>query len=56
MDRMMYRIIWYLIIGRGDKLIKTMHRHRDEYLNELTQREIDLACGLNDKRKVYFIP
>ena len=43
-------------MGRGDKLIKTMHRHQDEYLDELTQREIALACGLKDKRKVYFIP
>ena len=31
------------------KLIKTMHRHREEYPGELTQREIDLACGLKDK-------
>ena len=38
------------------KLIKTVHRYREEYICELTQREIDLACGLKDKRKVNFIP
>ena len=36
------------------KLIKTMHRHREEYLNELTQREIDLACGLKGKKASIF--
>ena len=36
------------------KLIKTVHRHRWEYLGELTQREIDLACGLNDKKEIIF--
>ena len=36
------------------KLIKTMHRHREEYPGELTQREIDLACGLKDKNKSIF--
>ena len=36
------------------KLIKTMHRHREEYLGELTEREIDLACGLKDKKASIF--
>ena len=36
------------------KLIKTMHRHREEYLGELTQREIYLACGLKDKKTSIF--
>ena len=45
-------LLWEGVI----KLTKTVHRHREEYPGELTQREIDLACGLNDKRKVYFIP
>ena len=36
------------------KLIKTVHRHQEEYLDELTQREIDLACGLKDKRASIF--
>ena len=36
------------------KLIKTVHRHREEYPGELTQREIDLACGLKDKKKSKF--
>ena len=35
------------------KMIKTMHRHREEY-PELTQREIDLACGLKDKKASIF--
>ena len=30
-----------------------MHRHREEY-PELTQREIDLACGLKDKKESIF--
>ena len=32
------------------KMIKTMHHHLEEYL-ELTQRKIDLACGLKDKKE-----
>ena len=36
------------------KLIKTMHRHREEYPGKLTQREIDLACGLKDKKESIF--
>ena len=39
---------------RVSKLIKTMHRHREEYPNELTQREIDLPCGLKDKKESIF--
>ena len=35
------------------KMIKTVHHHQEEYVEELTQREIDLACNLKDKRKVY---
>ena len=35
-------------------MIKTVHRHREEYLGELTQREIDLACGLKDKKASIF--
>ena len=31
------------------KLIKIVHRPREEYPDELTQREIDLACCLKDK-------
>ena len=34
-------------------MIKKMHRHLEEYPEELMQREIDLACGLKIKRKVY---
>ena len=33
------------------KLIKTLHRHREEYPSELTQKEIDLSCGLKDKKE-----
>ena len=36
------------------KLIKIVHRHREEYPGELTQREIDLACGLKDKKESIF--
>ena len=36
------------------KLIKTVHHHREEYTGELTQREIDLACGLKDKKASIF--
>ena len=36
------------------KLIKTMHCHLEEYPGELTQREIDLACGLKDKKESIF--
>ena len=36
------------------KLIKTMHRYREGYLGELTQREIDLACSLKDKKASMF--
>ena len=36
------------------KLIKTVHLYREEYLGELTQREIDLACGLKDKKASIF--
>ena len=36
------------------KLIKTVHRHREEYPSELTQKEIDLACGLKDKNASIF--
>ena len=31
-----------------------MHRHREEYPGELTHREIDLACGLQDKKASIF--
>ena len=31
-----------------------MHRHQEEYPSELTQREIDLACGLKDKNESIF--
>ena len=34
-------------------MIKTMHSHREEY-PELTQREIDLAWGLKDKKASIF--
>ena len=33
--------------------MKPMHRDREEYPDELTKMKIDLACALNDKRKVY---
>ena len=36
------------------KLIKTVHRHREEYLGELIQMEIDLACRLKDKKESIF--
>ena len=36
------------------KIIKTVHCHREEYIEELTQREIDLACGLKDKKESIF--
>ena len=36
------------------KLIKIVHHHREEYPSELTQMEIDLACGLKDKRASIF--
>ena len=36
------------------KLIKIVHHHREEYPGELTQREIDLACGLKDKKASIF--
>ena len=36
------------------KLIKIVHHHREEYPDELTQREIDLACGLKDKKASIF--
>ena len=55
MDRTMYRILWYLIMGRGSKLIKTVNRHQEENPGELTQREIDLACGLKDKKGKYIL-
>ena len=35
-------------------MIKTVHRHREEYHDELTQREIDLARGLKDKKVSIF--
>ena len=35
------------------KMIKTMHRNREEY-PEHTQREIDLAYGLKDKKPSIF--
>ena len=35
------------------KMIKIMHPHREEY-PELTQREIDLACRLKDKKASIF--
>jgi hypothetical protein len=31
------------------KMIKTTHRHRDQFL-DLTSREVDLAFGLKDKQ------
>ena len=37
------------------KLIKTVHRHREEYPGENTQREIDLACFLKDKKGKYIL-
>ena len=37
-----------------NKLIKTVHLHREEYPGEITQREIDLACGLKDKKTSIF--
>ena len=43
--------------GKGlSKLMKPMYRDREEYPDELKKMKIDLACALNDKRKVYFIP
>ena len=36
------------------KLIKTVYRHREEYPGELTQRGIDLACGLKYKKASIF--
>ena len=36
------------------KLIKTMHRHREEYPGELTQRENYLACCLKEKKESIF--
>ena len=36
------------------KFIKTMHRYREEYPGEDTQREIYLACGLKDKKEIIF--
>ena len=35
------------------KMIKTMHHNREEY-PKLTQREIDLACSLKDKKESIF--
>jgi len=35
------------------KMIKTMHRNREEY-HELTQREIDFACSLKNKKVSIF--
>ena len=35
-------------------MIKTVHRHREEYPKELTQREIDLAHDLKDKKASIF--
>ena len=35
------------------KMMKTMHCNREEY-PKLMQREINLACNLKDKRKVYY--
>ena len=35
------------------KMIKTVHRRREEY-PELTQREIDLACGFKYKKESIF--
>ena len=34
-------------------MIKTMHRNREEY-HELTQREIDFACSLKNKKASIF--
>jgi hypothetical protein len=31
------------------KMIKTTHRHRDQFL-DITSREVDLAFGLKDKQ------
>ena len=31
-----------------------MHHHQEEYSGELTQMEIDLACGLKDKKPSIF--
>ena len=38
---------------RVSKMIKTMHRNREEY-PELMQREIDLACGLKYEKTSIF--
>jgi hypothetical protein len=35
------------------KMIKTVHCHRDQFLN-LTSREVDLAFGLKDKQASKF--
>ena len=51
MDRTMYIILCTLSWERVSKLIKIVHQNREEYPDELTQREIDLACGLKDKRE-----
>ena len=37
------------------KMIKIVHHHREQYPEEITQREIDLACGLKDKKESIFI-
>ena len=36
------------------KLIKIVQRCPEEYPGDLTQREIDLACGLKDKKESIF--
>ena len=36
------------------KLIKIVHPNSEEYPGELTQREIDLACVLKDKKESIF--
>ena len=35
-------------------MIKIVHRHREEYPEELKQREIDLAWSLKDKKESIF--
>ena len=35
-------------------MIKKMHHRREEYPELITQREIDLACGLKDKKESIF--
>ena len=38
------------------KMIKTTHRHRHQFPDVTSQREVDLAYGLKEKRKVNYLP